>query len=153
MSSLTSPPPCSIPQSRPRRFRPARISLLLLFFTCFGLMACGSSSKPRSSAASGTTAATRTATAATTPVSTTPTRPTTKATKEASKPTFGPGHALLVAMAACMRSHGIPMPNPDANNKVNLQGINIKSHHYQTVGLACYNAAQQAASKPTVPRR
>jgi pyruvate/2-oxoglutarate dehydrogenase complex dihydrolipoamide acyltransferase (E2) component len=132
------------------------VSLLLVLITCVALAACGSSSKSKSSssnavAAASTPSSATTPTTATTSSSATPTTPTKKTSEERSQPAIGQS-ALIASVAACMRSHGIPLPEPDANNKVNLHGIDVKSHHYQTVGKACYAAAvkqqEQAAASP-----
>lgn len=149
MSLTSTTPRQDIKGPQANRLRKTPLALPLVFLACFGLNACGSSSKSSSSAtsAAATTSTTPPATITqTTPSTTTQTTPS--ATTEAAN-----ARAKLMTFVTCMRKHGIHMPEPDAHNNINLHGLHVKGHHYQTAGTACLAELQKTPATSSGPSK
>lgn len=131
------------------RSRRAAVSTLLTLLACLGLTACGSSSKssPPSAAATSTAAATTTAASKATAPSAAASAGSTQAAAHE--------HAQLITFVTCMHHHQINLPFPDTNNHVNTQGIDMKSHRYRVVSVACYEGMikKEQRERKKRPRR
>jgi hypothetical protein len=110
---------------------------LLVSLACLGLGACGKSSNkpPSSAAAAATTTAAPTTTTPTPATTTTSTAP--PAASVPGTPAYKRYRALVLAVIACSRAHGIYIPEPNASNGINLSKVNLTGGRQEIVN-ACY---------------
>jgi hypothetical protein len=104
----------------------ATVALLLISAACLALTACGSSSGQSAAAAA---AAAR------------------------NNQAFRHQRAELLELVSCAHRHGINLPEPDAANKVNTRGVNLKGRRRKAAINDCYHKVVSKATKESEAER
>jgi hypothetical protein len=116
--SHNSPTPHRDPRAhRADRSAHAAVALLLISFACLGLTACSSSQSPAAAAAA------------------------------RSKKLYRQERAESLDLVHCAHAHGIPLPEPNAENNVRTVGINLKGRRRKAALTFCYQKAVKKAAK------
>ncbi len=96
---------------RARSVVPTTAALLVLASACVGLTACGGSSNAAQQARS----------------------PSPQEIE-----TYKKHRAELLELVSCAHRHGVPLPTPTPDNRINTEGVNLKSHRRKAALNACY---------------